>query len=184
MKITAEIIITKAVIRLHYVAKRFKKLEIVKGKLSDRELEQVGRLIPPTLEDMEQYKKRFEHSVLYQPEEKKASIYKQFTDTWFRFYEDYAGFKPRFNATEGKALKGIIKYLTDICKDEDEACQTWEVVLNEWNKLDEFHQKNTDLKYINGNINRILDNVKRLNTTSAKYSSDFKRKVAERFQSD
>ena len=99
-------------------------------------------------------------------------------DEWFAFYNRLFGFAPKFTGADGKALKQIITYLTNNSADETEALSTWQYLLQNWQKLDEFHQRNTDLKYINSQLNKILQNAKRGNSSKTQRISDnFKREV-------
>lgn len=159
-----------------------KKVELVKGTLSAAQWNQIGSILPPKITDLAYYKKNLQ-TITYTDVIKPKSTFTLFSDAWFSFYEVNKGYAPKFTAIEGKCLKDIISYLTSISGNENEALATWQVLLNRWNDLDDFHKKNTDLKYINGNLNRILDNVKRGSENKPKYSDEFRRKVAERFQS-
>ena len=159
----------------------FKKIEIVKGKLENKQVYQLGAIIPPNVDHIPMFRANYPN-IQYVEEVKAKSLYTLFVEEWNAFYFNLNGYAPKFTAVEGKCLKDIIKYLTTISGSEEEILSTWQVLLNSWNRLDEFHQKNTDLKYINGNLNRILDNVKRGSGNQPKYSDDFKRKLAERLQ--
>ena len=87
--------------------------------------------------------------------------YEAFVQLWFSFFEDYSGFKPCFDGAQGKALKGIIFKLKALTGGEHtQTLAIWEQLLCYWHKLDTFHQKNTDLKYINGNLNKILTQIR------------------------
>jgi len=170
-------------LKLTYSAKGdLKKVELVKGRLDVKQWSQIGNILPPKFSDVKNYSFNFP-SIKYTEVVKVKSLFSQFSEAWFLFYESSKGYPPKFTAIEGKCLKDIISYLTSISTDDNEALATWQALLSRWNDLDDFHKKNTDLKYINGNINRILDNVKRGSENKPGYSDDFKRKVASRFQS-
>jgi hypothetical protein len=113
-------------------------------------------------------------------EHQTASLYTQFLDEWFGFYNCLYGFPPKFTGADGKALKQIISYLQQVSANDTEALSTWQYLLGNWQKMDEFHQRNTDLKYINSQLNKILQNAKRGNSSAKQtYSTDFKRKILE-----
>jgi hypothetical protein len=117
--------------------------------------------------------------VTYREEEANPpSLYTLFLDEWFAFYHRQFGLSPKFTGADGKALKQIITYLTGNSADEEEALATWLYLLQHWGQLDEFHQRNTDLKYINSQLNKILQNAKRGNNkTKGRVSDHFKREI-------
>lgn len=170
--------------KLAYKAGRFFRLERVSGFLSAEGLAAIGKVIPPTEEAVEEYARQYKGRIRYEKVVKKKTLFQQFVGTWMAFYNNFTGHDPRFNAVEGKNLKQIITYLKKISGSEAGALELWRQLLQNWQQLDEFHQRNTDLKYINGNINRIIENVKRGSTKKgkAKYSEDFKQKIAERLR--
>lgn len=152
---------TNTFFKATYRAGKFKRLEHVKGKLSQKILDHIGIVIPLFEKDIESYKQRWAGMVNYQQQKAKPkSIYSQFSAAWFTFYEKRTGFSPKFTGADGRHLKQIITYLKSISKDEAEALATWQALLSNWQTLDAFHQKNTDLKYINSQLNKILQNAK------------------------
>lgn len=186
MKLTIQIHSAKATILAEFSKGNLKKITLQKGKLSPEQWQKIGSILPPTEDEIESFKNRLNNVIVYIPNEKQKSLYTHFLDAWLLFYENFSGVKPRFNATDGKALKEIIKYFQEVSQDDNEALLTWQVLLENWQKLDAFHQKNTDLKYINGNLNKIIQNAKQItsNGTKSKYSNDFKRKIFEALQPD
>lgn len=179
-----EIIKIKTVLKIGYRSGKFVKLEKKRGKLADHEVKSIGSIIPPTEAKILAYKNYFKGRVNYEAVVKQKSLFTKFSDAWFGFYESYAQMPPKFTAVEGNALKQIINYLKQITSNETEAFQVWNLVLSKWKQLDDFHQKNTDLKYINGNINRILNNVKRISTqNNGGVNDDYLRKIMHDLQS-
>lgn len=184
---------SQAVLKLTYKRGKFAKLEIQKGDFEDIQIYQIGTIIPPTEDKIDAFQKKFGEGISYHKQgisakietQKTASLYKNFVKNWFDFYENQHGIKPKFSATDGKVLKEIIKYFTEICQSEEQALASWEILLQNWQKLDAFHQKNTDLKYINSNLNKILQNAKQLTANGSKsaYSHSFKRRIFEALQS-
>lgn len=185
MKLTIQIHSAKSVILAEFSKGNLKKITLQKGKLTAEMWQKIGMILPPTESDVTMFKERLNHVATFEVLEEKKSLYGLFLDAWFDFYERFTGLKPRFNATDGKHLKDIIKYFQEACQDSTEAVSTWQLLLDNWQKLDAFHQKNTDLKYINSNINKIIQNAKQLtsNGTKSKYSDSFKRKIFEALQS-
>lgn len=169
------IIKTNTILKLHYKNDRFYKLETVSGKaLSNVQIRSIHLIIPPTKDHILEYTNAMREKVTYEQIENQKSIYTQFVNEWFSFYADYMEMKPKFTKAEGGSLKQIITYLKSTTGSEQKALELWQALLLNWKQLDEFHQRNTDLKYINSNLNRILNNVKRINTeTNGGVSDDY-----------
>lgn len=167
------------VVKLTYKSGKFSKLEIKKGTLEGEYLKQIGLLIPPLESLIEEWQGTWGDRVTYREEEATPpSLYALFLDEWFAFYNRQFGLSPKFTGADGKALKQIITYLTSNSADEEEALATWLYLLQHWGQLDEFHQRNTDLKYINSQLNKILQNAKRGNSKAkSSVSDDFKQRI-------
>lgn len=167
------------VVKLIYKGGKFSKLEVKKGTLDGEYLKQIGQLIPPLENMIEEWQGSWGDRVTYREEEANPpSLYALFLDEWFAFYHRQFGLSPKFTGADGKALKQIITYLTSNSADEEEALATWQYLLQNWQKLDEFHQRNTDLKYINSQLNKILQNAKRGNSKAKSgVSNDFKQRI-------
>ena len=167
------------VLKLTYKGGKFQKMEVKKGTLEGEHLKQIGLLVPPLENLIEEWQGTWGDRVTYREEEANPpSLYALFLDEWFAFYHRQFGLSPKFTGADGKALKQIITYLTSNSADEEEALATWLYLLQHWGKLDEFHQRNTDLKYINSQLNKILQNANRGNSSKTQRISDnFKREV-------
>ncbi|WP_438710838.1 hypothetical protein ACSTS3_19565 [Aquimarina muelleri] len=153
-------------LKVTYRKGSFLKVEKLTGKLTDKQVKSIGALIPPTEGNIKLYKTIHENIIIITSIEKAKTLYTEFLDDWFAFYDDFMKIKPRFNATDGKHLKAIIKYLTEISQGEKEALELWKIILNNWGKLDDFYKKSADLKFISSQINKILINVKGVNKTN------------------
>ena len=167
------------VVKLIYKGGKFSKLEVKKGTLDGEYLKQIGLLIPPLESLIEEWQGTWGNRVTYREEEANpTSLYALFLDEWFAFYNRLFGVAPKYTGADGKALKQIIAYLTGNSADEEEALATWQYLLQNWQKLDEFHQRTTDLKYINSQLNKILQNAKRNNSKDKRTVSDsFKQRI-------
>ena len=170
---------THTLLKLTYKKGELWKVEVKRGGLNSQQYLQIGTILPPQEEDIGRYQEQWNGSVSYAKDERQtANLYTQFLDEWFAFYNRLFGFAPKFTGADGNALKQIISYLTGNSADEQEALATWQYLLQHWQKLDEFHQRNTDLKYINSQLNKILQNAKRGNSRARPtVSDDFKREV-------
>ncbi|HLS12201.1 MAG TPA: hypothetical protein VK050_08565 [Flavobacteriaceae bacterium] len=169
--------------RVTYRNGRFFRLERMSGFLETDDFKHIGQIIPVQEKDIDFYIDTFDQRITYtKPEPKPKTTYQEFVAVWHNFYHAHYGIEPRFNATEGRHLKQLIAYLKKISGTSADALAIWQQLLSNWNKLDKFHQRNADLKYINSNINRIIENVKKPSNTKTSYSDDFKRKITERLR--
>lgn len=89
------------------------------------------------------------------------------------------------NGQEGKAMKQIIKYLKSVCKakgdDSDSAIQNaFKYILNNWNQLEPFYQKQIKLSQINSNITNIINNLK--NGKAKSNRSSIAREILAKYQ--
>lgn len=186
-KIILEIRTEKALICTEYSNEKLKKISLKKGKITAEQWAKIGMILPPTTHDIEDFKQRFKQIEFgLKSDEKPPQNYPKFLTSWFDFYQKRFGFSPKFSPIDGKHLKEIIAYLEGVNEDEKQALATWEALLENWHNLDEFHQKNTDLKYINSQLNKILQNAKRFTTSGTKqgYSHHFKRKIFEALRTE
>ncbi|WP_158651257.1 hypothetical protein [Pseudotamlana carrageenivorans] len=164
---TIEIIDTDTHFKLTYRDNKFKKLEHLRGRFNSATLKQIGRIIPHTESNLKAFETLFKNKVLYTKVVAEKSLYAKFLSEWYSFFERFTGLPPKFTGMDGKSLKSIITYLTQIGGNETEALALWQVVLSKWNTLKEFHKQNTDLKYINSKLNIILHEIKQQNNTFA-----------------
>jgi len=148
-------------LKVSYRGGKFLRLERLSGILTKVQLKSIGHLLPFYEEDITAFGDRWQGKVSYQLMTQNKSLYSQFTDEWFSFYECLMGVQYRFNGVDGKALKSIIAYLKAITGDEAQALTLWQALLSSWDKLDDFYKNNADLKFINSQINKILNHVKR-----------------------
>ena len=159
-------------LKLSYRSGKFFRLERTKGKLPDNHLRYVGKIIPPTENQIGAYQAAFADKVSYEAITKEKSQFSKFNNAWFSFYEDFTGLPPKFGAADGMHLKKIMKHLETVGGSQTEAFQLWETILAAWPKLSDFHKENTDLKYINSRLNVLLNAVKKAINTSTVGGTD------------
>lgn len=160
-----EVIKTQTHFKVTYRDNKFRKLEHLRGDLNDAMLKQLGRIIPRTTTDFKAFTDTYKETVKYIQLETEKSQYSEFLTAWNVFYEDYYQLPPKFTGAEGKALKSIMTHLTRIGKTESEALALWQIILQKWHTLNEFHQANADLKYINSKLNIIINAIKQQSNT-------------------
>ena len=150
------------------------KIEVRRGELKRIHLMQLSWWVPPTEKELEQRKKQ-NPGVIYQlvaGRGSSKSIYQAYVNVWFsRFQEITDGLEPKFDGADGKALNSIIKYLNDVSENPEAALNTFDALLSNWNKLDEFYQKNLDLKFINSQLNKIIINLKDVTKEAAGHNA-------------
>lgn len=163
-----EVLLTKTHIKVTYRNKKFKKLEHIKGNLDEAMLKQIGRIIPHHEDHLNTFKTTFKNKIAFTKIIKEKSTYSNFLGAWYAFYNGYMSMDPKFTGADGNALKAIIKYLKELHGgDETKALELWKIILEKWETLSEFHKSNTDLKYINSQLNKILINVKASSKSNA-----------------
>ncbi|MFW6370973.1 MAG: hypothetical protein ACOC10_07200 [Bacteroidota bacterium] len=100
--------------------------------------------------------------------------------TWAEFFEKQTGIKYRFLDGDGRALKSIGKHLIGISGGVEEGLNAWRYMLANWNALDDFYKKNVDLKFINSQLNKILNLMKNGQQTGQtgerNHANDFRRR--------
>ena len=94
------------------------------------------------------------------------------TDKYYIWHQNKFGNKPRILAADAVGLKSILKHLESLVeanKDkpanntgEQTSLYLFGVILDNWDRLDPFLQKATDLRQINSNINLIINNFNRI----------------------
>ncbi len=156
--------------KISYRSGRFLKMEAKRQKMSDEQRGKLMTLIPQKESDILSI--NYE-GVRLEQEIKSKSLFTQFNELYFEFYERLNKIKPRFNSTEGSALKSIIKHLTELSTDEQEALATWDAILKNWHKLEDFYSKQMELRQINSNINIILRQLKNGTGKSGQQSKNY-----------
>ncbi len=88
-----------------------------------------------------------------------AKKHQEFMNVYFHFYQTMnKGIKPLIQQPDAKVMKSIMSYLMreSHTKDYEGALQSWEYILNNWEKLPEYYQRQTKLTNIYRNLNEIL----------------------------
>lgn len=164
-----QLVKTQTNLKLTYRDGKFKKLEHMRGILDHNMIKHIGIVIPPKESDLNAFMAAMEDRAIYTNESanKVASLFSQFNSAWFAFFRKGNNqIDPKFTGADGIALKQIINYLKSINNgDEAAALSNWNLLLKNWENLSEFHQKQTDLKYINSKLNVIIREIIRNNGT-------------------
>lgn len=158
---------TKTDLKITYRDGKFRRLEYLRGKLDEEMMIALGKVIPVREEQVKKFIIKWTGKIDYKEiKTKPKTIYSQFLSEWYAFYKQFVGLTPKFTGADGNALKQIITYLKQLSGTDKEALILWQLILSKWSTLDKFHQKKTDLKYINSQLNIIITNVKGTNQTN------------------
>jgi DNA-binding transcriptional regulator YhcF (GntR family) len=104
------------------------------------------------------------------------SIYAECIKLYDEFCHNRIGCGCKMDGLQGKAMKSIIKYLKTQVRHEKEAKLAWEYILRNWDRLDEFHQKQIKLNQIDSNLMNILNQLR----NGKKRTSDLEQKIRDR----
>lgn len=178
-----EVLQTKTHFKATYRDGKFRKLEHLRGKVDRPFMLAIGRILPLYTDDIPEFNKTHEGKVNYTIITQEKSLHTQFMSEWTLFYENYANIPPKITGADGKALKGIVGYLTKVSKTEAEALDSWRMILDRWSGLSKFHQENTDLKYINSKLNLIINAIKRsTNNSQDNFTKSMESQAAKSFR--
>lgn len=162
-----------ATIHAWYRAGLLVKMQVKKGKLNQSSLNLLADWMPLKESEMDEVEQRWPKLTYSLISGEPQKLYSQLVREWFNFYERLNGVRPKFTGTDGKAIRGIEKYLNEVCSDPMEALGTWQLILGQWHTLPEWYQQKTDLTFINAKMNEILTNLKHgKSTRQAKAATD------------
>ncbi len=157
-KVKAKLIKASKTITIVY--RNGKLLRVEFGSLKREEMDKIGMIVPLHKSNLSEFESHWVGKIEYTSLEIQPTLNQEMVDLWFKFYQDLMGFEPKFTGADGSAMKQIREYLTNVGGSPKEALALWGGVLNTWKDLEKFHQKNTDLKYINSRLNVILSEIK------------------------
>lgn len=159
---TIQLINYKIDFKATYRDGKFRKLEHLRGRMNQSLMNSLGNVIPQVESDLESFTKQFTGRVAYVKEvEKSKTEFSKFLSSWYQFYrKENNNLDPKHAGAETNSLKAIIIYLQKINNgNEAAALANWKLILNNWENLSEFHQKQMDLKYINSKLNVIIREI-------------------------
>jgi hypothetical protein len=92
-----------------------------------------------------------------------GKLYKSAIDVYYKWYENKFNFKPKIDGIQGKSMKFLLKNLSQMLgsKDEKYILNSLHFVFDNWHLLDNFNQKQVELKNINSNLNNIVTQIAR-----------------------
>lgn len=93
-----------------------------------------------------------------------SDSYSRMVDSWFKFFEDEFGLRPKFSAMDGRKIKSIRDYLARQIPEhgdqgQEKLIEVWELILSSVPKH-EFIHKNPSLNLIESKLNELMILVK------------------------
>ena len=153
---------TNTDLKLTYRDGKFQNLKHLRGVFDAVMVKYIRDVVPPRESDLEAFILSEKGKVIYTSEPKKPqSLNSKFSGAWFAFFrKENNNIDPKYTGADGKALNQIITYLKNINNgDEAAAIANWNLLLDNWSELSDFHQAQTDLKYINSKLNVIIREI-------------------------
>lgn len=88
--------------------------------------------------------------------------HEQFKEVYKKWYFELVGEKPKISKNANAASIELFKHLIDasVAKTEEAAIKNFEYILSNWDKVEEFLRRQTDITQINRNINNIRNQIK------------------------
>ncbi|GAA4434720.1 hypothetical protein GCM10023188_26010 [Pontibacter saemangeumensis] len=138
-------------------------IKLNKTKLNNKKRDSADA--PPSLEKEEDHlpkqptkkEKEITPGSAAPPKEKDEVLHQDFVDAYHNWYLELVGTKPRVLESDFAALKKIRRYLTDAKKgDGGKALSSWQYILDNWGKLEDFLQKQMRPAQIDSNMTNIL----------------------------
>lgn len=130
------------------------KLAVIDVKKGTFDLELLSMLVP-ALEKHVDTRDMLPHA----PKKQRSSFYQPARVAWMEFYQNRTKIPYRFTAADGQSLVQIGNFLDNLDSDTG-AVVLWQQMLSNWNRLEPFYRDNLDLKFINGQLNKIINQLK------------------------
>ena len=176
MKVTMYVLKNEATgvyILTYKTSGKFHRLEHQRGKISEKQFKALMQVVPPELQELEQYVKDFPQ-VTYEVQKQTSgtkSLFKTLLDKYHLWYQQRTGIAPRIDGVTGASLNKIIAWLRQQSVDDAEVEQSFQLILDNWSNLPDFYQKQIELRQINSNLNIILNHVKNGKSDSKSHSA-------------
>ncbi len=138
---------------LSYSRGKLRKVELKAGMIN---FESLNDLVPSLEENITPA----DNLTLLKESKAPDSFFLPAQKAWAQFFFQQTGLEYRFTAGDGKALKAIGEHMTKVAGGTEEALDAWAYLLKHWNRLDDFYRRNVDLKFINSQLNKILNILK------------------------
>jgi hypothetical protein len=130
------------------------KLAVIDVKKGTFDLEMLSMLVP-ALEKNVDTRDMLKH----EPKKQRSSFYQPARQMWMDFYWERCQIPYRFTAADGQSIVKIGNFLDNL-DDKAGALELWKQMLGSWDRLEPFYRNNLDLKFINGQLNKIINQLK------------------------
>ena len=114
------------------------------------------------------------------------SIYTECVSVYDAFIKNRLDMPAKINGAEGKALKQIIAYLKKSASskglNDDTTIDGFRYILNSWDKLEPFLQKQIKLTQINSNLTNIINDLKNGRGQNKRGGSALRDKLREKYK--
>ncbi len=92
------------------------------------------------------------------------SLYEKMMSLYFNWYKDKdglgMGIEPKIDGRDGAALKRLIKYFTTVKTGTKNEEDVFKLILDNWNRLEDFYKQKTRISEIENNIQAIIFQIK------------------------
>lgn len=143
-----------------YKASKFQKLECKRGKVSEQQFKALMQIVPPVIQELEEFQKKYERVSYEVITDESSSLYKILLDKYHNWYINQTGIAPKIDAITGMQLKKIISYLKNQTASEEEIIIIFQLILEKWDTLPDFYRNQREIRQINSNLNIILNHCK------------------------
>lgn len=150
----------KADFKLKYKAGKFHSLELLRGKINQKQHAGLFVLCPQMEAEIATIEIELAGRVTWVKKDKSVNLTALFVATYASWYNEKFDLLPQIRPMDAAAAKKIASIILKQAVTDNEACAVWESILNSWHKLDAWYQNQTDLVQINKNINYILKTLK------------------------
>ena len=95
-------------------------------------------------------------------------MHQEIIDAYYEWHISKFGFKPMIDGGDGKGVKTIITFLNSQDAQVD-TVTLFKMILERWDELSDFYQKQTRLRQISSNLHNIIHILKDGKSTKNKY---------------
>jgi len=151
---------SKADFKLKYKNGLFHSIQQINGKLLQDQHEKLMILAPQLEPAIHVLELDYRGRVVWEKVERELSLHQQFISEYCTWYEGKFQIRPIIKALDGATIKWLITNIGTLTTSDTETLSVWQLILNNWEQLDDWYQQQTDLLQIKKNLNIILKQLK------------------------
>jgi len=156
------------------------KLKRIDRKSGDFDLELLSERVPLSEDDI---KANDGLVKLENTAKADAAFFTPAQRAWIEFYENHTKLEYRFAEGDGRSLKNIGQHMIKVAGGVEEALDAWKYLLKNWNALPDFYKNSVDLKFVDSQLNKILNLMKNGQQTgqagARNHANDFRRRFKQ-----